>query len=134
MKRRICICLAVLAAMVVFIPVAAAQDKSDKIIRVGIIGPDTSHVPAFTGIFNDPKNEGDLAGFKVVAGFPGGSKDTSPWRILGPSSRNSTIKAKMVASVASSDAAPFPAVRAGLARVVPRLCSFGALRSTQACR
>jgi predicted dehydrogenase len=26
-------------------------------------------------LFSDPKNEGDLAGFKVVAGYPGGSKD-----------------------------------------------------------
>jgi predicted dehydrogenase len=30
-------------------------------------------VPAFTSIFNDPKNEGDLAGFKVVAAFPAGT-------------------------------------------------------------
>lgn len=52
---------------------AAAQDA--KPIRLGIIGCDTSHVPAFTKAFNDPKATGDLAGFKVVAAFPGGSKD-----------------------------------------------------------
>jgi predicted dehydrogenase len=52
---------------------AAAQDA--KVIRLGIIGCDTSHVPAFTKAFNDPKAAGDLAGFKVVAAFPGGSKD-----------------------------------------------------------
>src|SRR5213079_1134092 len=55
------------------LPAAIAQEKVP--IRIGIIGLDTSHVPAFTKLFNDPKAEGDLAGFKVVAGFPGGSKD-----------------------------------------------------------
>ncbi|MFO0815370.1 MAG: Gfo/Idh/MocA family oxidoreductase [Gemmatales bacterium] len=46
-----------------------------KLIRVGIIGCDTSHAPAFTKILNNPKNTGDLAGLKVVAAFPGGSPD-----------------------------------------------------------
>jgi len=47
----------------------------EKVIRIGIIGCDTSHVPAFTKMFNDPKAEGELAGFKVVAAFAGGSPD-----------------------------------------------------------
>jgi hypothetical protein len=38
-----------------------------------MIGLDTSHVPAFAKIFNDPKAAGDLAGIKVVAGYPGGT-------------------------------------------------------------
>ncbi|MBI5771354.1 MAG: gfo/Idh/MocA family oxidoreductase [Verrucomicrobia bacterium] len=38
-----------------------------------MIGLDTSHVPAFAGLFNNPKATGDLAGFKVVAGYPGGT-------------------------------------------------------------
>jgi predicted dehydrogenase len=63
----------VLAAIVCSLPGAEAQEKG--LIKIGIIGLDTSHVPAFTALFNNPKNEGDLAGFKVVAGFPGGSKD-----------------------------------------------------------
>jgi hypothetical protein len=42
-------------------------------IRAGMIGLDTSHVPAFAKIFNSPKAIGDLAGFKVVAGYPGGT-------------------------------------------------------------
>ena len=42
-------------------------------IRAGMIGLDTSHVPAFAKIFNDPKAAGDLAGIKVVAGYPGGT-------------------------------------------------------------
>src|SRR5262245_32170476 len=51
---------------------ASAQDKQ-PLIKIGIIGCDTSHVPAFTDLFNDPKNDGDLAGFKVVAAFPAGT-------------------------------------------------------------
>ena len=49
--------------------------EPEKVIRVGMIGLDTSHVIAFSSILNDPKNEGDLAGVRVVAGFPGGSPD-----------------------------------------------------------
>jgi hypothetical protein len=42
-------------------------------IRAGMIGLDTSHVPAFAKIFNNPKATGDLAGIKIVAGYPGGT-------------------------------------------------------------
>ncbi len=51
---------------------ARSQDTV-KTLRIGIVGLDTSHVTAFTKLFNDPKAEGDLAGFKVVAGYPGGT-------------------------------------------------------------
>jgi predicted dehydrogenase len=54
--------------------VSRAADEA-PIIRVGIIGLDTSHVVAFTSVLNDPKAEGDLKGVKVVAAFPGGSDD-----------------------------------------------------------
>jgi hypothetical protein len=50
-----------------------AQENPPAIIRAGMIGLDTSHVPAFTQIFNDPRATGDLAGIKVVAGYPGGT-------------------------------------------------------------
>jgi predicted dehydrogenase len=42
-------------------------------LRAGMIGLDTSHVPAFAKIFNNPKATGDLAGIKIVAGYPGGT-------------------------------------------------------------
>src|SRR6188474_2188142 len=42
-------------------------------IRAGMIGLDTSHVPAFAKIFNNPKATGDVAGFKVAAGYAGGT-------------------------------------------------------------
>ena len=44
-------------------------------LRVGIIGCDTSHVPAFTEAMNNPKAKGHVPGAKVVAGFRGGSPD-----------------------------------------------------------
>jgi len=57
-------------------PLAHAEEK---VIRIGIIGLDTSHSTAFTKIFNQgPKNPADapkFAGFKVVAAYPQGSKD-----------------------------------------------------------
>ena len=65
--------LLALLGFAAMLPATSAQEKT--LIRIGIIGCDTSHVPAFTDLFNDPKNEGDLAGFKVVAAFPGGSSD-----------------------------------------------------------
>lgn len=49
-------------------------------LRIGIIGLDTSHVPAFTKVLNDPKDKNHVAGAKVVAAFKGGSKDIpSSW-------------------------------------------------------
>jgi hypothetical protein len=44
-------------------------------IKVGIIGLDTSHAPAFTKIFNVENSKPEFQGFKVVAAYPHGSKD-----------------------------------------------------------
>jgi predicted dehydrogenase len=49
--------------------------KKNTPIRIGMIGLDTSHCTAFTSILNDPNAEDDLAGFRVVAAYPGGSPD-----------------------------------------------------------
>ena len=43
--------------------------------RVGIIGLDTSHSIAFTKMLNGPDDNGEFAGYKVVAAYPHGSKD-----------------------------------------------------------
>ncbi len=45
------------------------------VLRAGIIGLDTSHVIAFTKVLNDKNAKGPLAHVRVVAGYPGGSKD-----------------------------------------------------------
>ena len=50
---------------------AAAAD-----LRVGVIGTDTSHVPAFAKLLNgDPSAPDHIAGARVVAVYKGGSKD-----------------------------------------------------------
>ena len=57
-----------------------AAEAPPKVLRAGIIGLTTSHVPAFTNLLNDPKATGDLADVKVVAGFTGGIEDNpSSW-------------------------------------------------------
>lgn len=61
---------AVLAAIGFLMPTPARAE--DKVIRLGIIGLDTSHVTAFTSYINNPKNN---TGCKIVAAFPGGSPD-----------------------------------------------------------
>jgi predicted dehydrogenase len=52
---------------------ASAQAAEPASLRAGMIGLDTSHVPAFAKLFNNPKATGDLAGIKIVAGYPGGT-------------------------------------------------------------
>jgi hypothetical protein len=42
-------------------------------LRAGMIGLDTSHVPAFAKLFNNPKATGDISGIRIVAGYPGGT-------------------------------------------------------------
>jgi hypothetical protein len=44
-------------------------------LRIGIIGTDTSHVPAFTKVLNDPASPDHIPGARVVAAFKGGSPD-----------------------------------------------------------
>ena len=44
-------------------------------IRLGIIGTDTSHVPALARMLNDPGAPDHVAGARVVAAYKGGSKD-----------------------------------------------------------
>jgi hypothetical protein len=53
-------------------PLFAEAEETPQ-IRVGMIGLDTSHVPAFARFFNGPKLQGELAGIKVVAAYPGGT-------------------------------------------------------------
>ena len=50
-----------------------ARAQNTTPIRAGMIGLDTSHVPAFAKLFNGPKAVGDLAGIKIVAAYPGGT-------------------------------------------------------------
>ncbi|HEU0008670.1 MAG TPA: Gfo/Idh/MocA family oxidoreductase [Verrucomicrobiae bacterium] len=44
-------------------------------LRLGMIGLDTSHVPAFAKLFNDTADPNHVPGGKLVAAFKGGSPD-----------------------------------------------------------
>ena len=74
--RTLLFCLAL-----TFIPATfarAADEKpagADKVIRVGIIGLDTSHVIAFTSVINGEKPYPGVDGLRIVAAYPGGSPD-----------------------------------------------------------
>ncbi len=80
-----------------------------KPLRVGIIGLDTSHVTAFTGILNNPKVRPELAGARVVAAYPGGSADVeaSRTRIKG---YTDTLKDKYGVEIVDSIDALLPKV------------------------
>lgn len=54
--------------------VLSAAQVGSTVIRVGIIGLDTSHSTAFTQVLNDPNAAADVAGVKVVAAYPYGSR------------------------------------------------------------
>jgi hypothetical protein len=63
----------VMKALVLLLTLAAAVSTAQ--IRVGIIGTDTSHVPAFTKVLNDSSSPDHIPGARVVAAYKGGSPD-----------------------------------------------------------
>jgi len=60
--------------LLLLVPAAARAQSTNGPVRVGVIGLDTSHSIAFTKLLNDPAAEPDLAGFRVVAAYPYGSR------------------------------------------------------------
>lgn len=52
-----------------------ADGDQPKVLRAGIIGLDTSHATAFTGILNVDNPPAELAGCRIVAAYPKGSND-----------------------------------------------------------
>src|ERR1041385_286177 len=64
--RRFCVALLLTLAV-------CATEAADQPLRAGMIGLDTSHVPAFAKLFNNPKATGDISGIRIVAGYPGGT-------------------------------------------------------------
>ena len=73
------LCLAVAALLAVATNhVSFAAEPTEKVIRIGIIGTDTSHVPSFAKEIREGEKDPDLAGMRLVAAFPAGSKDFAP--------------------------------------------------------
>ena len=58
-----------------FLTLALAALPAAAQLKLGYIGTDTSHVIAFTKVFNDPANPDHIPGGKIVAAFKGGSPD-----------------------------------------------------------
>ena len=61
-----------LTLLILFISIQVGISEE---LKVGIIGCDTSHVPAFTDILNNKENKSHVPGAKVVGAFRGGSDD-----------------------------------------------------------
>ncbi len=57
------------------IPLNRFSKQAADVIRIGIIGLDTSHAPAFAELFNAENPEPGLSGFRVVAAYPKGSTE-----------------------------------------------------------
>lgn len=77
---RFATALALGAALLTLALAPIAHADEDKVLRAGIIGLDTSHVIAFTKVFNNPEATGDIARIQVVAAYPGGSPDIAASR------------------------------------------------------
>ena len=90
---------------------AVVRAEEPKPLKLGIIGLDTSHVTAFTGVFNGPKERPELAGVRVVAAYPAGSPDVeaSSTRIKG---FTDTLKTKYGVEIVDSVEALLPKVDA----------------------
>jgi predicted amidohydrolase YtcJ len=58
----------------------APATEQARVIRLGIIGTDTSHATAFTQILNDASSPNHVPGARVVAAFKGGSPDVEASR------------------------------------------------------
>jgi predicted dehydrogenase len=99
------------ALLILCVPPVCADEP--KLLRVGIIGLDTSHVVAFTSLINNPKAKPELANIRVVAAYPGGSPDVevSHTRVKG---FTQTLKDKYGVEIVESIADLLPKVDAVL--------------------
>jgi predicted dehydrogenase len=70
-------------------------------IKIGIIGLDTSHAPAFIELFNSSTPKPELSGFRVVAAYPYGSRtiQSSMDRIPGYIERVKAFGVELVDSI-----------------------------------
>ncbi len=75
MKLHLPLAATLFAAILLSIAVPLDAADQEAPIRAGIIGLDTSHVIAFTKVLTDPKAPAELKRVKIVAAYPGGSRD-----------------------------------------------------------
>jgi len=82
--------------------IALGELCAQQTVRVGIIGLDTSHSPAFIRLLNGEKPSMDYTGFKVVAAYPYGSQtiESSFSRIPGYTEEAKKYGVEIVNSIA----------------------------------
>jgi hypothetical protein len=72
-------CLVAIAAVAAGVSCRAADEAADEPpndpVRLGMVGLDTSHCPAFAKLFNVAGNPDHVPGCRVVAAHPWGSRD-----------------------------------------------------------
>ncbi len=73
--RPLFLSMIMLGGLAISGPWTRAEDPSARPLRAGMIGLDTSHATAFTGLLNAKSPKPELAGVRVTAAFPGGSAD-----------------------------------------------------------
>jgi len=99
--RTSLMCLAMTAAILSAATGFAQAPGAKKTWRLGMIGLDTSHAPAFTKLLNDPKRESEHGEMRVVAAFPGGSQDidSSRNRVEGYTKELKSMGVEIVGSI-----------------------------------
>ena len=81
-------------------PLPHADAGSKSRLKAGMIGLDTSHVPAFTKLFNEAPAEDPLSRIQMVAGFPGGTQlPMSRERVAGFTQEIEGMGVKIVGSI-----------------------------------
>jgi predicted dehydrogenase len=72
------ILLSLILTAFILSPVIAQEDGEETpVLRAGMIGLTTSHVPAFQGVINNPDAEGPLTGVMVTDAVTGGAPDNA---------------------------------------------------------
>ncbi len=77
LNRRFVLKYAALGSALLSVPALARVHPSGAATgkRVGLIGLDTSHSPAFVKVLNSPAASPDYRGYRVVGAYPYGSRD-----------------------------------------------------------
>lgn len=99
--RAGCIGWLVICSSLMSMIVRAQEPNNKPLLRVGIIGLDTSHVQVFTKQINRPDLKKPPLGMRVVAAFPGGSPDlpTSRDRVAGFTKQLQEMDVQIVDSI-----------------------------------
>jgi predicted dehydrogenase len=110
-------------------PMARSAGNS-SVVRVGLVGLDTSHASSFTSILHNPNDPFHIPGARVVAAYPGGSPDMpiSASRVVGFTSELRDVYGVRIVDAPEevAEASDLVCVLASDGRVHPALFRAGA--------